>query len=171
MTPGERARAGSGGGWVEALPIKNGRQGGPQRPVSDALTAADVRPQSITFVIYGAPRTKKNSLRILRGRSGTPFVAQSRQANAWENAAALQLQARSRNLPAWVRGPVNLRALIYRERDIGDLGNFIAAVCDALQASGVVANDREIRGFDGSRLLVDRHAPRVELTLTPLEDA
>lgn len=125
---------------------------------------------SVSFVVHGAPRTKKNSLRIMRGRGGTPFVAQSKQANAWEGTAALQLQARSHGLPGWVRGPVNLRARVYRERDTGDLGNYLAAVCDALQASGVVANDREILGFDGSRLLKDAKNPRVEITLTPLED-
>lgn len=134
------------------------------------MVAQATRPTFVSFTVYGAPRTKKNSLRIMRGRGGTPFVAQSRQANAWELHAVLQLQAKSHGLPAWVRGPVNLRARIYRERDVGDLGNYLAAVCDALQASGVVENDREILGFDGSRLLKDAKNPRCEITLSPLED-
>lgn len=124
----------------------------------------------MTLVIHGAPRTKKNSQRIARGRAGRPFVMQSRQHDAWAIAAVLQLRA------AWRRsmhgGPllmaVNLRARIYRERRVGDLGNYLAAICDALERAGVVHNDRLIEGFDGSRMLLDRHAPRVELELTPL---
>ncbi len=130
------------------------------------LPGADGKPY-VFFTVHGAPRTKKNHTRILRVR-GRVVVAQAESHEAWANAAILQLRARSHGLPEWVRGPVNLRALIYRERDTGDLGNYLAAVCDALQEAGVVQNDREVRGFDGSRLLKDAKSPRIEITLTPL---
>lgn len=123
----------------------------------------------VSFTVYGAPRTKKNHTRILRVR-GRTVVAQAESHGVWANAAILQLRAKSHGLPAWVRGPVNMRAVVYRECDTGDLGNYLAAVCDALQASGVIANDREIRGFDGSRLAKDAKNPRVEISLSPMEE-
>jgi len=127
------------------------------------------------FIIEGPPVTKKNSPRILRGRNGRPFVAPSKASQRWQRDAAIELlrqYRRGHKCQAGVAAftaPVNLRALIYRKHDgPGDLDNYIAAVCDALQTAGIVANDRLIRGHDGSRLLVDRERPRVEIELTPL---
>lgn len=126
------------------------------------------------FVINGRPVTKKNSQRIMRGKNGQPFVAQSVNAKTWEENAIIQLRtqlyhARQRGPVAAPLGiPVNLRALVYRERATGDLGNFLSAVCDALERAGVVTNDRLILGFDGSRLRIDRERPRVEIELTAL---
>lgn len=117
------------------------------------------------LTIIGAPRTKKNSQRIMRGRGGRPFVAQSAQHDAWAGPAILQLRARW-GLRTPLDGHINLRALIYRERATGDLGNYLAAVCDVLERSGVVLNDKFIEGFDGSRMLKDAKNPRIEIELT-----
>lgn len=98
---------------------------------------------------------------------------------AWELSAVLQLQAKHHKAASAARlqfgypgkpcaVPVNLLATVYREKDVGDLGNFLAAICDALEKAGIVENDRLIGGFDGSRLRVDRVNPRVELTLSEL---
>jgi Holliday junction resolvase RusA-like endonuclease len=120
------------------------------------------------FVIEGPPRTKKNSPRILRGRGGRPFVAQSAQSCAWEESAVLQLRMQNKS-GIWVT-PVNLRALIYRDRaGRADLLNFLAAISDALEGAGIVADDELVAGVDGSRVFVDRKRPRVEIELTPLE--
>lgn len=124
------------------------------------------------FVIYGRPMTKSNHLRIGRSRTGKPFVMQAKTSVKWQNDAALQLQSQMRKY----RGSTfhagqrwNLCALFYRERNhAGDVGNYLKGLCDALATAGVVANDRQIAGHDGSRLLVDSRIPRVEITLTPL---
>lgn len=125
------------------------------------------------FIIEGAPRTKKNHQRIIRVK-GRPVIAQAKTADAWENAAILQLQSQAHGFRGDMRCsgvPLNLRALVYRDANTGDLGNYLAAVCDALERAGVVDNDRWILGFDGSRLLVDRARPRVEIELSPLTAA
>ena len=124
------------------------------------------------LVIEGVPRTKKNGLRrIKRGRR--IFTVPSAAHEAWEAIAVPQLAKQFR---AWARGlpmgaPVdfalNMRALVYRDRDVGDLLNYLAAVSDVLERAGVVANDRLIVSVDGSRLLLDRARPRVEIELTP----
>jgi hypothetical protein len=134
--------------------------------------------------IMGAPRTKKNSAQIARTRDGRMFIVQSEPLKKWTADARVQLQAAWGRRPALEHG-VNLCATFYRDKDIGDLGNYLAALCDVLQRQrkyikaartwavewpGIVADDRLILGFDGSRLKVDRDRPRVELTLTSLRD-
>ena len=126
------------------------------------------------LIVIGAPRTKKTSQRIMRSRSGGSFIAQSEQHNAWAESAILQMRGQAMRQRPRSAGPmeipVNLHALVYRDRNVGDLGNYLAAICDALERADVVANDRLIGGFDGSRLLVDAKNPRIELELTPLDD-
>jgi Holliday junction resolvase RusA-like endonuclease len=132
----------------------------------------------VRFTIEGAPRTKKNSLRRIR-RGIRTFTVSSEAHEAWEKSAVLQLQARHHKEAAAsllhlgypgqpCAVPVNLCATIYRVKDVGDLGNYLAAICDALEKAGVVENDRLIGGFDGSRLLTDAKRPRVEIALRPL---
>lgn len=122
----------------------------------------------VRLVIEGPPRTKKNSLRrIKRGRR--VFTVPSEAHEAWEATAVPQLVRQSRGLTQWaIHGrAVNMRALVYRDRAVGDLLNYLAAISDALERAGVVANDKLIASVDGSRLLLDRERPRVEIELTP----
>ena len=116
----------------------------------------------VTLRIVGPPRTKKNSMMMAHGR-----LMQSRQAMEWQDKAVLQLQSQTRGIIP-CQDPCNLTARIYRDKNHGDLGNYLAAICDALEKAGVVVNDKWIQGFDGSRLHVDRKNPRVELELTAL---
>lgn len=133
------------------------------------------------LVIEGAPRTKKNGLRrIKRGRR--VFTVPSAAHEAWEALAIPQLRMQYGRVLRYVgvdhgRGaittgtgplesPLNMRAQVYRDRDVGDLLNYLAAVSDALERAGVVADDKLIVSVDGSRLLLDRKRPRVEIELT-----
>lgn len=144
------------------------------------------------FTILGAPRTKKTSQRIVTSkRTGKPFIIASKQTKGWTKTAVEQLMAQSIGKhtgsiikrkrvggklvetvrPVILTAPVNCRALFYRDRAIGDPVNLYQALADALEEAGVVANDRLIASWDGSRLLVDRAAPRIELELTAAEAA
>ncbi len=114
--------------------------------------------------ILGPPRTKKNSLRIARNRkTGKPFVMQSSQHNDWAKDAVRQLKAQ------WTAPPidylVNMSCVVYRKTAAGDLLNFLSAVSDALEAAGVVKNDRLVVGLDGCRLDKDAASPRVWISL------
>jgi Holliday junction resolvase RusA-like endonuclease len=138
----------------------------------------------VTFVIKGAPRTKKNSLRrIKRGRR--VFTVPSLAHEAWAVVAIAQLRRQYQpDVVRWIgvdnaagavtsgKGPivtdVNMRAIVYRERaGRADLLNFLAAVSDALEAAGVLKDDKQVASVDGSRLRIDRQRPRVEIELTP----
>jgi Holliday junction resolvase RusA-like endonuclease len=123
------------------------------------------------LIVIGAPRTKKGHTKIVKVR-GVTRIVQSDAHDAWAEPAILQMQAAHRRMgpafPAYAM-PVNLNAQIYRDRETGDLNNYLGAIADALERAGVVVNDKWIRGHDGSRLHVDAKNPRIELELTPLD--
>lgn len=53
------------------------------------------------LTLYGDPRTKKNSARILRTRSGAPFVAPSKAYVDYETDCLRQIKSRAAlSLPA-----------------------------------------------------------------------
>jgi len=120
------------------------------------------RTDPVRFTITGmAPRTKKNSQRIMRKKDGTPFVAPSQQATTW--AKQVYLVPRPARLPD---RPWNCKALIYRDANRGDAVGYYQAVADLLEKLGVVSNDRWIVSWDGSRMLKDAARPRIEVELT-----
>ena len=121
----------------------------------------------MTFTVIGPPRTKKTHNRIITRRSdGRQFVIPSSQNESWTKSAVRQLRAQCHDQPLDV--PVNLTAIVYREKNIGDLIGYLQAIADALETAKVVTNDRLIVGFDGCRMTKDAVNPRVELTVTPL---
>lgn len=122
--------------------------------------------ESLSLVIPGPPRTKKNSGRIVPHR-GAHIILPSK---AWETWCAfsqpwLTSQMKRAGI-ALVDFPVNCRALFYRDALRGDACGFYQGLADALENAGVVANDRWIVSWDGSRLLKDASNPRVEVMLT-----
>ncbi len=141
----------------------------------------------MVLTILGAPRTKKTSNRIVRVK-GRPIVLPSKANVGWTSSAVLQLRAQYRasaglfgrvlgvsadrksvrvgRVDAALDCPVNVRALIYRDANRGDLVGYLQAICDALETAGVVEDDKLCVSFDGSRMFVDRHAPRVEIELS-----
>ena len=81
-----------------------------------------------------------------------------------------------------IAGLVNCQALIYRDRNTGDLLGYEEALADWLQApkirdgkmvrqgAGIILDDRQIVQWDGSRLLKDAADPRIEVTLTVVKE-
>lgn len=124
----------------------------------------------MTLVIEGAPRTKKTHNRIVRVK-GRPIVLPSKANETWSRTAVLQLQAQYRRqslaakLAVLKCDPVNVRAVFYRDANRGDLIGYMQALADVLEASGVVENDRLIVSWDGTRMLVDKARPRIEVTI------
>ena len=120
---------------------------------------------NLSFTIHGTPVTKKNSGQIVMvGKF--PKIFPSKAFRAWNKEAQLQLaMARPKFALAC---PVNVEALFYREKSIGDAVGFYQALADALEEAHVVENDRWIVSWDGSRMLKDARNPRIEVTITPL---
>jgi hypothetical protein len=138
-------------------------------PLTAKLVSGDggVPVEGRSFVLYGPPRTKKTHNRVVF-RKGRPKVLPSAAWCAWLDALRETGQLPAvEMLPA---RPYNCRALFWRDRDAGDSQGFYQGLADVLQEGGVVPDDKWLVAWNGSRLLVDRACPRVEVTLTPIEE-
>lgn len=115
----------------------------------------------------GCPTDKKTSNRVVTRKSdGRTFVLPSDANRSWTKSAVMQLQSQRHGTT--FDSPVTMRALVYREKNLGDLIGYLQSICDALEAAQVVTNDRLVVAFDGSRMLKDAANPRVEVTLTAM---
>jgi glycine/D-amino acid oxidase-like deaminating enzyme len=65
--------------------------------------------------------------------------------------------------------PVIVDALFFRDANRGDAAGYYQALSDWLERAGILANDKLIAAWDGSRLLVDREFPRIEVRIVILE--
>ena len=126
------------------------------------------------------PRTKKNSPQLIPNME-YPILVPSEAYREWERAAissAIRSEVITRDRhtkeitfrEATINYPVNCRALIYRDRNVGDANGYYQGIADLLEKIGVVVNDRLIVSWDGSRLRKDPDRPRIEVELTPAED-
>ena len=121
------------------------------------------------LTLYGDPRTKKNSARILRTRSGTPFVAPSKVYVDYETDCLRQIK----KLRSPISARVNVRCVYYMPtRRRVDLVNLLEATCDILVKAGVLEDDhcRIVAGHDGSRVEYDKENPRAEIWIEEMED-
>jgi Holliday junction resolvase RusA-like endonuclease len=119
---------------------------------------------SYRFTVPGPPRTKKTSQVIARTTTGRPFILPSRLTSTWAQGAKTILRRQWGPQPA-ISGPVIVSYDVYRKADRGDLGGFEAAIDDALQAAGILENDRLIVSRAHSAKHIDRANPRVEITI------
>lgn len=126
--------------------------------------------QIMRFTIYGDPKTKKNSPRILwNKRTRRWFVAPSAAYKAYERDCLAQLHGGHR---LGLSEPMNLCAVYYMQTHrVVDLANLLSATCDILVAGGVIADDnsRVVATHDGSKVLYDKGNPRVEITIEEVD--
>ena len=145
-----------------------------------------------------APRTKKAHNRLtgygpkcpVCGRPQYNKVMPSKAHEVWFNQSMLfaplirrQLEAMGVVLP--IKNKIQVRALFYRDRDVGDLIGYEQALADYLQepkqspknpgklvrnGAGVIKDDRQIASWDGSRLMKDAKNPRIECEISTLDD-
>lgn len=119
------------------------------------------------LVILGTPRTKKNSARIVSVGRGYRLLP----SEAYEQYEAAALwQIRRPREP--ISSAVNVKCVYYMPtRRRVDLCNLLEATCDILVRAGVLADDNSniVAGHDGSRVMVDKAHPRVEIEIGGLE--
>lgn len=120
----------------------------------------------MTITIPGEPRTKKNHQRIFV-KNGRPFVVPSAEYKAYEEQCGWFIPAMG------IDSPVNVKCLYYMAtRRRVDLVNLLEATCDILVKYGCLKDDSSniVVSHDGSRVLLDRENPRVEVEIGLLED-
>lgn len=125
----------------------------------------------MTITLTGAPRTKKNSQRIIRIGRGSRILPSEAYLD-YAGDCAVQLVAQ-RATNAGIDYPVNVACVYYMPtRRKVDLVNLLEATCDILRDNYVVVDDNcsIIAGHDGSRVLYDKAHPRVEIEITRAEE-
>lgn len=127
----------------------------------------------ISLTIPGAPRTKKTHNRIIlvksRGRKARRVVMPSEVWEAWAERVLPLIAQQTRRSPIACPLPdraYNCAAIFYRDANRGDAVGYYQGLADVLEKAKVVSNDKWITQWDGSRLLIDRDNPRVELVIT-----
>lgn len=132
--------------------------------------------RSISMVLLGAPRTKKNHGRRIwrkdrRTGQSRPYHIPSAAHELWHDKASIQarLQAAAARWGKCAER-VTVRALVYRQADVGDMNGYQQAIGDMLQHAGILVDDKLIRDWDGSRLLKDAERPRIEIEIRIVDD-
>lgn len=123
----------------------------------------------MNMVLYGDPRTKKNSPRLfIRNRRACMLPSK-----AYCNYEKLCLSQIHESQRIMLDRRINLRAIYYMQtrREV-DLGNLLASTCDILVKAKVLKDDNAkiVATHDGSEVRYDKDLPRVEITFTFKED-
>lgn len=119
----------------------------------------------LTITLFGPPRTKKNSQRLIRAGGRTIPITSA----AYEQYRRDCLRQITGDMRQGVNTPVNLKCVYYMAtRRIVDLVNLLEATCDILVDAGVLEDDnsRIVVSHDGSRVEYDKSNPRVEIEIT-----
>lgn len=126
----------------------------------------------INITIPGRPITKKNSMQIAYNKAtGRMFVRPSEAFQDYQETAGWYL--RGPLVMAKLDARYNVKCVYYMPtRHKVDLGNLLAGTCDILVHYGVLSDDNcnIIAGHDGNRVRYDKESPRVEITITELEE-
>lgn len=147
-----------------------------------------MQPEGITLTVLGAPIVKKNNQRVaMRGKFATKYntdAYKNWEKSAFEQLAILKLKHR---ITEPITGPVNLRCIFYmptaRRVDLSALYEGIQDVLaskdkydkrNRLTRAGLYIleddNYNVVAGHDGSRVRIDREHPRMEITITPMQE-
>ncbi len=125
----------------------------------------------IKFTLPIRPITKKNNGRIgMRGNY--PILLPSEQYLKFEK-ESLPYFIHVKNTAGVINYPVNCECIFYMDaRRRVDLANLLNAVDDAMVKSGLIIDDNRdiIAGHDGSRVFHDKLNPRIEITISEMQD-
>ncbi len=122
------------------------------------------------FTIPLEPKTKKNSVQIMKNRkTGAPFVAQSSAYREYQDQCGWFIP----KPPKPIDGKVNIKAVYFMStRRKVDITNLHSALHDVLTHYGVIADDSAdiVLATDGSRVKYDKDNPRTEVEITALNE-
>lgn len=119
-----------------------------------------------SFTIPIAPRTKKNSQRIVLVK-GRPIIMPSKLYKDYEKECAKYLPALEQPFDC----PIEVQCKFYMPtRRRCDLTNLLEAIDDILTKYGIIEDDcyTILESHDGSRVYYDKDNPRTEVTIKRL---
>ena len=124
--------------------------------------------RQMKLTLYGDPRTKKNSARILKAHANRRIVAPSEAFMQYQEKCLWQIKRPYNPITA----RVNVRCVYYMAtRRKVDLANLIEATTDILVKAKVLADDNSqiVAAHDGSRVDYDKKNPRAEIWIEEME--
>ena len=132
--------------------------------------------RKIEFTIPVHPVSKKNSQQIIPiktkyGKTRSIIIPSKAYKDFEAECRPFLYQVKA--AAGVINYPVNMAVLFYVSKKLKyDLTNLLEAIDDAAVTAGLMLDDnRDIIGaHDGSRVLYDKINPRMEITITPLED-
>lgn len=120
------------------------------------------------LTLYGDPRTKKNSQRIIK--CGNYYkIKPSKAFEQYEKDCLKQITGKRRKN---LKGRYNLKCVYFmKTRRKVDLVNLLEGTCDILVVAKIIVDDNSsvVTSHDGSRVLYDKDNPRVEIELEEVE--
>lgn len=126
----------------------------------------------IKFTIPVRPRTKKNHSSIVTLKNGRTLLLPSKQYKEFEKQVCTFIhEAKPTSKP--IDMPCNLRCIFYKEKNFrSDLMGYMQAIADALVKANVFVDDNSniIVSTDGSKVLLDRDNPRIEVEISFLNE-
>lgn len=119
----------------------------------------------ITFFIPGRPATKKTGQRIVRCGKFTKILP-SKAYCEYEEWCLVYLK----QIKEQFTGRISIKAIwkMPDRRSWPDWTGLAQATGDILEKAGIIENDRLIEHWDGSRIVIDKNNPGVEITITEI---
>lgn len=121
---------------------------------------------TISLTILGRPTPKKNNAVMVANRN---LILPSKAFRVYEKDALKQLLKYGNQ---YIDGPVHVTALYWMPdaRWAPDMVGLMQATADILEKAGIIPNDRNIRSWDGTRIMgeYDKANPRAEITISAM---
>lgn len=130
--------------------------------------------QTLTFTIPIKPVTKKNHSNIVTLKTGRTILLPSKAYREFEKNTCVFIKKEFGAKFTPIDFPINIKAIYYQDSNRrADLCNYHAALHDALVKAKLLTDDnyKIIASTDGSRVLVDKQHPRIEVEITKLEES
>lgn len=125
--------------------------------------------KDIQIILPFAPRTKKNSSRVVRTGRFTK-VLPSKNYVELENKCCKFLKSWNQEP---ITTPVNIECHFYMDRNFNsDLVGYLQAIQDIMIKAKIIADDNHkiIASTDGSRVHLDRLNPRIEVYISEVQN-
>ena len=120
---------------------------------------------TLRLTLHGVARTKKNSQRLFSLPNSARRVVPSAAYCAWFEAAKTAVMlAKLGDLK--LNFDMNFEAVFFMPKDNCDLTGLKDGLADFAQGAGLITNDKLIRTWDGSKVVIDRDRPRVEVLIS-----
>lgn len=123
----------------------------------------------IKIVIPGRPISKSNfKLHNVHGQAWMPSKGKHSKYLAYENMVAGHINRQYQG-ETIEENLITILKLYFPDKRIGDLHNYPKSICDGIEKSGIIKNDKQLKPvllFD----FIDKENPRVEIELYPISE-